>query len=216
MRSRLSHDRAFELLPWLVNDTLQGDERKQLELHVRDCLVCRKELSSQHALAAAINVQPTLDLSAQQGFDALLGRIDAAEQRSRASYGRWRTLFASPLLWTSVSAAAVAIIVVAVWLGRPSGEQEESVPFSTLAQPSSGALVDVIFAPGTSETRMRTLLQELGVTIVAGPSALGRYTIRAEAMPPGGIDALIARLREDPSVRFAGPSFAADAAGAEQ
>lgn len=216
MRAKLSHDRAFELLPWLVNGTLQRGEREQLERHVRDCLVCRKELSSQQALAAAIHDQPTLDWSAQQGFNALLDRIDMAEERTSTSHARWRMSVASPLLWTSVSAAAVVLLVVAVWTVRPSNELSDSAAFSTLTQPSSGTLVDVIFSPGTSETQMRTLLQELGATIVAGPSELGRYTIRAGATEPGEIDALIARLREDSRVRFAGPSFAADAPGAQQ
>lgn len=216
MGAKLSHERAFELLPWLVNETLHGDEREQVEQHLRDCLICRKELGSQHALAATVKDQPTLDWSVEQNFDALLRRIDTAAARSSTRYHRWRTLLASPALLAGASATAVAIIVVAAWLGRAGTEAESFGSYSTLAQPSSSVLVDVIFSPGTSETQMRALLQELGATIVAGPSELGRYTIRVDGAEPRDVDMLVAELRGDPRVRFAGPSFASDPAGAER
>ena len=44
MSRPIGHERAFELLPWLVNGSLSGHERDEVEQHTRVCLLCRREL----------------------------------------------------------------------------------------------------------------------------------------------------------------------------
>jgi len=207
----LSHKQAFELLPWLVNDTLHGTERERLERHVRDCLICRTDLRSQRALASLVQSQATLDRSVDRGFDALLVRIDAGAERATRPPLWWTALLDRPALLAGVTATATAavLVAIAVWLGGTRPDVDETGSFVTVTEPAAnaGVLVDMILAPDVSEMQMRALLQELDLTIVAGPSELGRYTLRVTDAAPLGRDALIARLRDDPRVRFAGPSF---------
>lgn len=209
MSQELSHESALELLPWLVNDTLHGSEREQLERHVRDCLVCRAELRSQRALASLVAGQPTLDVSIDRGFDALLARIDAGDARAAPPHRLWAAVRSRPAVLAGATVIATVVVAVGIWIGRKNPDLAGPGSFTTLTQPAAdtGALVDVVFAPDVSEVQLRALLQELGLTIVAGPSALGRYTLRDEAAAPRDTDPLIARLRDDPRVRFAGPTF---------
>lgn len=220
MSHEISHERALELLPWLVNATLRGSEREQLEAHVRDCLVCRAELRSQRGLAALVQDQPTLDRSVEQSFDALLARIDEQHADAPAPRRRRWMLHNYPAWIAGASAAAAVVLLVAVWIGSGRSELARPGPFTTLTQPqaAAGLLLDVIFAADVSETQMRTLLREIDATIVSGPSQLGRYTIRvaSEGTAARDTDALLALLREDARVRFAGPSFAPDQPGAAE
>ena len=55
----LTHARAFELLPWLVNGSLTGAERDAVESHVRACIACRRELKQQQRLHGAVRARRT-------------------------------------------------------------------------------------------------------------------------------------------------------------
>ncbi len=52
---------------------------------------------------------------------------------------------------------------------------------------------------------MQELLDDIGGEIVAGPSELGRYSVRVAGDQPNG--ELLAALAADPRVRFAGPAL---------
>jgi hypothetical protein len=83
--------------------------------------------------------------------------------------------------------------------------------YSTLATPASGsaALLDIVFAADATAGQMQALLDEIDGEIVAGPSDLGRYSVRVRG---GRVDdAQLAELQRalaaDSRVRFAGRSL---------
>ena len=47
------HDEALRLLPWLVNDSLEPEERGWVDAHVAGCPECRNE----RALLEALHVE---------------------------------------------------------------------------------------------------------------------------------------------------------------
>jgi hypothetical protein len=202
----LPHTRAFELLPWLINGTLAGGEREGVEAHLRACIVCRRELKEQQRLHAAARARRTVDVSAEAGFDRLDRELDAAAGTARA---RWRTRYATAAPFAVAAAAGVAVLAILLWftplpeLGRAG--------YETLATtPADAALLDVVFADETTAAEMQDLLDEIGGEIVAGPSQLGRYSVRVA----GGeakreqLDELLDALAADPRVRFVGPALA--------
>jgi len=72
-------DRTTELLPWLLNDSLDESERREVEDHLRSCPACRRalaetrsalELFAAHPPAAAIVARAELDDQAAAGADA--------------------------------------------------------------------------------------------------------------------------------------------------
>jgi len=83
--------------------------------------------------------------------------------------------------------------------------------YSTLATPPTTGtpLLDVVFAEDTTAAEMQALLDDIGGEIVAGPSDVGRYSVRVAA---GRTDAarlheLLDALATDSRVRFAGRSL---------
>jgi len=202
MTRRSEHEQVGELLPWFVNGTLADAEHAAVEQHVRDCIPCRVALKEQQRLAELIKAQPMVHLSADSGFEQLMQRVEAPPRL----FGR---VFSGAPAWRIAASAALAVVLVTALLGYIS--RPDSLPFSTLSQGEAGvsSQVDLIFVTGVTETEMRELLREIGGTIIAGPSAMGRYTIRVNA---GERDGIIAELKEDDRVRFAGRSFEVEAA----
>jgi hypothetical protein len=197
----LSHGRAFELLPWLVNGTLAGSEREAVEEHARTCIVCRRELKEQQRLYAGVRARRTADVSAEAGFEALDDQLDAATTR-------WRVRYATAAPFAIAAAAGLAVLAVLVWF-TPLPEIDAKV-YSTLATSSASdsVLLDIVFAEDTTSAEMQQLLDGIGGEIVAGPSNVGRYTVR---VPEPGDDArlrdLLDVLTADSRVRFAGPTL---------
>ncbi len=198
---RSEHERAAELLPWLVNGTLAPAERELVERHVKTCLPCRAALRAEQRLAALVQAQPTVPVSASEGFERLSERIP--KPRRHASRH-------AP--WLLATAAALAL---AAWLAVDVARPPPAPEFATLSSanaPARGARIDIVFAAETAETDVRDVVRELGGSIVDGPNAVGRYTVAlpAPVAAPGELDALLERLGRDPRVRFAARSFATE------
>jgi len=193
---RAEHERAAELLPWYVNGTLPAGERAWVERHVKSCLPCRAALRSELRLAALVRAQPTVQLSADEGFERLRERI-ARPALPTARHVPW-------LLATAATAAFAAWL--AVDLARQPPPDAE---FATLTSGGPATLaIDLVFAPDATEADVRAVVREIGGTIVAGPTELGRYTVALERTdPPADIDALVAALERDRRVRFAARAF---------
>jgi putative zinc finger protein len=201
----LPHTRAFELLPWLINGTLAGPEREAVEQHLRACIVCRRELKEQQRLHFSVRARRTADVSAEAGFDRLNSELDAVADAARP---RSRIRYAMAAKFAVAAAAGVAVLAVLLWftplpnLGRDD--------YKTLATPpADAALVDIVFADETTAAQMQDLLADIDGEIVAGPSRLGRYSVRVTNDPASDeqLDKLIHALAADPRVRFAGPAL---------
>lgn len=200
MIESMDHERASELLPWLVNETLSGNERASVEHHVASCVTCRAALKQQQRLAALVAQQDTVHLSAAAGFRELMQRIDARPKTPAPLRRGARAIMAA--------AALTAIAMVSLfWVGQQGNEQAR---FRTLSQDPAAAhlYLDVIFAAGVDDSTMQRVFQELNASVVSGPSALGRYTLRIE-VDAAEQGAFIDRISADERIRFAGRSFQA-------
>ncbi|HJR70799.1 MAG TPA: zf-HC2 domain-containing protein [Gammaproteobacteria bacterium] len=204
----LGHSRAFDLLPWLVNGTLDATERDAVEQHVRTCIVCRRELKEQRHLKAAVGKQPTIHVSAHAGLADLDRRLDATPPVSGTrEWGGWYSAL-QPFAYAT--AAGIALLAFLLWL-TPLPEIDAD-QYGTLATETAetAKLIDVVFAQQTTAAEMAALLAEVDGEIVAGPSAVGRYSVRiasgraSDAQLLGIVD----RLATDSRVRFVGPSLA--------
>lgn len=209
MSDAIEHEQARALLPWLVNGTLTGEELERVERHVRDCVPCRAELKEQRALHALVRRHPAVHVSAEQGFERLRRRLDAATPHpagARVPIGRRRSV-----RFAAAAALVAAVAGAALSLSLPLGRSTSDAPsYSVLADaPADSAQIDIVFEDAVTEQQMRALLAEIDGTIVAGPSRLGRYTVRLESGHTGDdeMDALIRRLLQDSRVRFAGRAF---------
>ena len=202
----LPHTRAFELLPWFINGTLAGAEREAVEQHIRACIVCRRELKEQQRLHTSVRARRTVDVSAEAGFDRLDREIDAS---AVAAPPRWRIRYATATPFAVAAAAGVAVLAILLWF-TPLPDLNRDGYHVLADSPADGALVDIVFADKTTAAEMQALLDDIDGEIVAGPTSLGRYSVRigGDHSKRQQIDKLLSALAADPRVRFAGPTLA--------
>jgi hypothetical protein len=205
----LSHERAFDLLPWLVNGTLAARERDAVEQHARNCIVCHRELKEQRQLNAAVAEQPTIHVSAHAGLAELDRRLDA-KPGTTVGAREWGGWGAAVQPFALATGAGIALLAFLLWL-TPLPEIGAD-RYETLATEPAGSakLIDVVFAQQTTAAEMAALLDEIDGEIVAGPSAVGRYSVRIASGLPDDVELrrVVERLAADSRVRFAGPSLA--------
>lgn len=202
----LTHTRAFELLPWLVNGSLRAAERDAVEQHARTCIACRRELKEQQRLHAALRAQPAVHVSANAGLERLDDLLDAAPPRPS---GTWAARYHSFRPFAVAAGVGVALLGFLLWL-TPLPQVGDDA-YTTLATPPrvEAALLDVVFAEHTTAAEMHALLADVRGEIVAGPTEVGRYTVRIAGgrLTADELTGIADSLARDPRVRFAGRSL---------
>lgn len=202
------HEQAMEQLPWLINDSLNTDERATVLAHSQSCVICRREIKALEDLRDSIERLfgtvsiPTPDMR------KINSRID--KHISRQNFGRRASawlgeLFRSP--WRAAYAAqTVLLVVLAAALLWPAARDIE---YSTLTQTTDladGHYVRAVFSPDLTHSGINDLLEDLQLRIVAGPSDRGVYTLATEnSNAVEERDDALAILSQYPGVLFAQP-----------
>ena len=110
--------------------------------------------------------------------------------------GEFGTLSATPATPVGATAASTT----------PVTQRSAAAPPGTA--PSATPRIDIVFATTPGAAELEAFGREIGATLAAGPSEIGRYSFALDASAAGGIDALLETLRRDPRIRFAGRSYA--------
>ena len=212
-RRHLSHEQAAELLPWLVNDSLAGEERENVLVHARDCVICRRDLDEQQryrnsvAGAAESMVIPAPDMrNINSRIDGLIDR----QNRRRQWMSRLRDMVFSP--WrVAFAVQSILVIVLASVLIWPGSEDPA---FTTLTQPQElpdGHYVRVVFSPELTASEFSDLLDELSLTVADGPSERGVFTLGySGTLEEDEYAQLLEDLRKEANVLFAQPVVLGD------
>ena len=205
----LSHEQARELLPWLVNDSLDAGERELVDEHAKSCVICRRELAELESLQASVS--QTADPIAVPAPDMrrINARIDALiekENRAQILLSRLREFLGSP--WRIAFAAQTALLIVlGTALFWPQSEQAEYITLTVPQQVlPDGQYIRVVFDPNVGAAELPGVLDTLNLTIVEGPSERGVATLRlAAGVSAADRDGLVADLLTNPAVLFAEP-----------
>ncbi|MDQ6645861.1 MAG: anti-sigma factor [Pseudomonadota bacterium] len=173
-----THHEADRLLPWLVNGTLDEDERALVEQHLAECATCQHELDWLRSLesACAEESPPTSDLARSQR--RLRRRLGMTQGQGRHGWGR-------KAAWLPWAVAAQAVLVLVMLLGvallaiqRPPTQRT----YHTLgAVQTAQARLVIVFDPQVSEGQMRRLLRASDARIVYGPTDAGAYVLSVPA-----------------------------------
>jgi len=200
IRSELdTHREAEELLPWYATGQLEAGDQAVVERHLSTCAHCRRQLAfEQRMIHEFAESTPEVD----SGWARLQRRIGARrswwDRVGGEAAAAWRTL-ARPSVAAFALAQLVFVIVVGsmlLSLSRPSYRALGSAP----APQSANAIA--MFAPNTTESELRHLLQGNGATLIGGPTAAGAYLLR---VPPQSRLAVLQRMRADSHVVMAQP-----------
>lgn len=178
------HQRVQKLLPWAVLGRLPETEQRLVEEHAAACAECRAELAWQHKLQS---VQPAA--GAAPDMDAALARLmPRIEPRARpaANWMRW--------------AMAAQLLVIAGLGARLVLPSEPGYRLLGAAAPSANMVV--VFRPDTSESRLRSILQAQGASVVGGPTAAKAWLLN---VPDARLGGAVSALRADSAVEMAEP-----------
>ncbi len=206
-----THEKAWLLLPWFVNETLPDDESMLVSQHLKVCVACRGEYEVQKRLRHAVCESKTEDVCEQLQFNKLLDRIHAGPQpqaRAGESWSPHRRLYMGAL------AAAIFLMMLLPFTGL--FDATESQPFRTLsAVPimGTGAQPDdirIIFEDVLDASQRQLLLQDLRAQVVRQADAHGVYLVRLadyEALSPQQKARMLEKIRKYPGIIFAEPSI---------
>jgi hypothetical protein len=217
---RTGHEETWDLLPWYVNGSLEGSERREVEEHLDACGICREELRYWRGFAELAREDGDLTVSPADGLERLRRRaataVSPAAARGRAATVRWLAPWQrtpAPVRWLLAAQLAGLLLLgglLAASGGAPAGAPATASPaaFHTLSDPApatAGApgapLLRVVFSDQTREREMRGALISVGGRIVAGPSPTGVYTVAVGA--DDDVSRVLETLRSFQQVLFA-------------
>lgn len=116
----------------------------------------------------------------------------------------WARLKASLSLPWGLAVAQAVLIVILLLPGQPD-HSYQTLSAGDAVTAVDGSLYNIVFSESASEAHIRTLLINTNASIVAGPSAEGRYRI---VLPDDAHHREhVARLRRDAAVRFLEPAM---------
>ncbi|GLU31336.1 hypothetical protein WKR88_15105 [Trinickia caryophylli] len=214
------HLRIWEMLPWIVNDTAGAEDAREVQAHLRECVLCRAELARQRWLLSAANRREPQAPNVERGLDKLMQQIDdadhhEAESRGTGTHGRWQPAEkararAGRSVLLAYGLAAMALIeagALAMLGGQLHGLQPAGSyrTLSEAASPLHRATIRLVVDDAMSVRQLQTLLAAQHLRIVNGPGENGVYSL-APAGEMGDVDAQVAALRAAPGVRFAEPA----------
>lgn len=193
------HDEAEELLPWLVNGSLDAAEAERVEEHLEECADCRAELASERRLAAAMAALP---LETDSGWARMKMRLDGnAPGRIRPAPPLWRRPV--PLGWAVAgpfaAAAAFALLFVNVAPERRAEPEYRALGSAPNLQPAN---LVVQFEPAAKVRDMQAVLGSADARLVDGPTETGAYLLRVDQAKR---DLALKRLRDSDSIALAEP-----------
>lgn len=174
----LSHAEAWALIPWLINGTLGDDEAIRVRAHCDVCARCRREMSEQARLAAAVADHDLQDDVLEGAWAAMRVRLQGSVPAGRGRDGRGQDRRWWRWGWWAVPAATAAAAVTLL-VATPS---PPPAPFVTLTEPLPRPVHSVLRVraqPGVEEATVRRLFEAHGLTVIDGPGASGVYTVSA-------------------------------------
>lgn len=214
------HCWAEQALPWRVNGTMSAADAARLDVHLRDCEQCRRDLETELSLARRLAAGPVVDYTPQAGLSRMLQRLDGAPPHDAATHAGWwgrlrrrardrdahSTLGRAFALQSAV--LAVLGLTVAWQVLRPASPPEYRTLAAPAATATAAAQLQIVFADDATAGEMRALLDRVGGRIVSGPSRAGVFLValRGGAPTPDAaeqdVQAAVAVLGAEPAVRY--------------
>lgn len=217
------HEIVWRDLPWYVNGSLEKADRDRAERHLESCAMCRSELELLKQVSQEVKAQDTFEEEKlASSLHRLHQQIDAESTGAQASRirGNQKRRWLSRVLGgfgigpigarVIIAAQTAAIVVLAVVIHRP--DLQMTPEFETLStEPAHTTGTDerlrVKVNALTTERRLRHILTELDLQIVAGPTPTGIYTL-ARPMSPHAettLGELAERLNRSVEIQLALP-----------
>jgi len=187
-----------KLIPFYVNNTLSKEERQMVKEALEKYPELKKELlecSQLKELYCQTTVVPSPYL-----FNRIKKNISKKESLSERINSFLRNIYKSQTISWGLVAIQAVIILFFIW-------HINSTSFKTLSITSKqkGAYINVVFYEDIQEKEMRALLNQIGATIVEGPSKEGLYIIKLKEAKEA--DKALEILKKSKKIKFIAKSY---------
>lgn len=188
--SQSQHQQIQLLLPWYINQSLQQYEYCLVEKHIRDCLVCRREIDGLRRLAEAVTQASDLNLAAETSFASLRTKLPARVLNRAPSAASAKTTipnrlgkFANQTGVRLAMAASLLLAIVPLTLHTVQTNRTDDYYTLSAANPESadGKALRVVFAKSLSDAEVAAVLAEIHGQRIGEPNSVGALTVRIEA-----------------------------------
>lgn len=206
-----AHKAVWEMLPWYLNDALDGVQRTRADGHLRECLICAHEVRRLRQLSMAV-AAPANEHACAQAFTRLSAQINAEQGSWR---GRLRTMLAglltpAPLLAGLAVAGLCALLVVKQHQGSAVVSAVAEKQFQTLGRQErlpallAQPLLRVVLKDALSESQRQDWLLRHDAELIEGPSPIGVITVRV-ILGTRNADDVIKQMRAEADTLFVEP-----------
>ena len=200
------HGVIWELIPWLVNGRLSGEEAAPVRAHIESCAECAREYAQQLCIFEAMQADDSIAFASEAAFQKLAARLDTAPAPVMPPAH-------TPAVRWLVAASILVALGFAAWGGWTVRQTPgaSAAPYVTLTAPQAsiagGAQLRVVFSSNLTLSELERLLHSIDAYISDGPTEAGVFTL---TLAPGRDSAVavaqrLAALRADANVRFAEP-----------
>jgi hypothetical protein len=219
-------EEAARLLPWYVAGRLDAADAERVTRHLERCAICRDDLAHERTLRALLKSESSVEYAPQPGLAKTLARIGEldreapgkAEPAHKQLVVRLRRTGTNHWLAAAALMQAVALGVLGTVLYHRVSDSDRNPRYATLtsatAAIASGPHIRAVFSSTLPLGALQSLLSENSLTIVAGPSDAGAYTL-AFTTPQndsGQVGRVVTALRTHAEVMFVEPAINDEAA----
>jgi len=202
------HQQIMLLLPWYLNKSLEKDERERVESHLRNCILCSREMVALRKLATVVKQSSDMDVAAEASLARFRKKLQTAdpvrqkpvsgnnrttvvefEKHAHASpdlsghstsrYNRLLHLRGSSIKHFAIAASMLlAMIPVVMQYGRSSATADYYTLSAAKPEAPTGTKLRIVFSKSLPTTEINLLLDKIHGQLVEGPSSVGAYTAR--------------------------------------
>ncbi len=177
----MTRDEISALLPFLINETLEPEERAEVMAAVSSDPALEAEVEALRGIRESMQNEDTFS-PGEMGLARLMRDIKSEFATLQVASAK------RSFIWPAIAATLLAVV-----LGQGVFQmQTDNSGGYQLAGDEDAAIV-VIFQPEATEQSIRALMLSAGVEIVSGPSALGRYGL--ELVEDAAIDEVLNSLK---------------------
>ena len=206
-----THQQAT-LLPWYLADTLDRQEKLDVEAHLSSCETCQTELDEMKRTRAAVKAA----VSEREGpspavFTQVMARI--REEKASTQQASIPVTQETPSIWSQIEAwfqnlftvpwvpvlATLLIVGQSALLFMNLGDNprgpviERGIPQAPA--PSKSSKLQVEFVESATQEQIQALLRQIDAQIISGPSLDGSYILEIPTKDHSKVQATLQALR---------------------
>lgn len=208
------HQKAWDLLPWYINHSLDPAEQDIVKKHVKTCITCRIELNQQQQVFEKMQQTDLLQQVARVSFAQLKKRIEEHPKLyvlAKHNEPKKELKFFLHHSFVKYTALAASLLLLALpfMLNSLIDNPELKGDYRTLANSIEGEkrnnFIRVIFADQSNPEQIEAILSSVSGHIVKGPSQNGVYEVQIgnQQTDSQEVKDAILHLRKNTSVIFA-------------